>query len=97
MTTTLDLPEELLEGIRRRAAQEKRGLDETVAELLRAGLAASAVQPALIGANAAMLEARRRVVEEFLNDDLGFDLAGFEEGRAADREAAEVRDRTWRR
>jgi plasmid stability protein len=41
MTTTLDLPDDLVEDIHLRAEQEGRGLDETVAELLRAGLAAS--------------------------------------------------------
>lgn len=41
MTTTLDLPEDLVEDIQLRAEQEGRGLDETVAGLLRAGLAAS--------------------------------------------------------
>jgi hypothetical protein len=40
MTTTLDLPDDLVEDIHLRAEKEGRGLDETVVELLRAGLAA---------------------------------------------------------
>jgi plasmid stability protein len=46
MTTTLDLPADLVEDIHLRAEKEGRGLDETVAELLRAGLAASSARSA---------------------------------------------------
>jgi plasmid stability protein len=93
MTTTLDLPEDLIEDVQLRAAQEGRGLDETVTELIRAGLAASPVRTAtVIRADAAMLEARIRAFEGFLTGELGFDLSGFEEGRAgsAPRRASKV-------
>jgi hypothetical protein len=43
-----------------------------------------------------MLAERKRLVEEFLTGKLGFDLSGFEEGRAADRERAKIRERAWR-
>jgi len=46
MTTTLDLPDDLVEDIHLRAEQEGRGLDETVVELLRAGLASEVREPA---------------------------------------------------
>jgi plasmid stability protein len=86
MTTTLDLPDDLVEDIHLRALQEGRALDETVAELLRAGLAATSSRPlTTIRADASMLEERRRIAEKFLTGEWGADLTGFEEGRAADR------------
>jgi plasmid stability protein len=97
MTTTLDLPKDLIEDIQLRASQDGRGLDETVTELLRAGLAASPVRSAtVIRADAAMLEARKQAFEGFLTGELGFDLSGFEEGRAIDRAKAEAREKAWR-
>jgi plasmid stability protein len=98
MTTNLDLPDDLIEDIHLRAAQEGRGLDETVAELLRAGLAASSSRTAtVVRATASMLEERRRIAEKFRTGEWGTDLSGFEEGRMADRAEAEIRDRAWRR
>jgi hypothetical protein len=98
MTTTLDLPDDLVEDIVLLAGQEGRGLDETVAELLRAGLAVSSSRTTTaIHATASMLEERRRIAEKFRTGEWGTDLSGFEEGRAADREAAEARDQAWRR
>ena len=95
MVTALDLPQDLVEDIQSRATQEGRRIDETAAELLRAGLAASS-RAIGVHADAAMLRRRREIVEKFLSGDWGTELAGFEAGRAADRESAEVRDRTWR-
>jgi len=98
MTTTLDLPDDLVEDIHLRAEQDGRGLDETVAELLRAGLAASSSRTATaVHATASMLEERKRIAEKFLTGEWGADLSGFEEGRAADRDAAAARERAWRR
>jgi hypothetical protein len=48
MTTTLELPADLVEDIHLRAEQEGRGLDETITELLRAGLAASSSRTATV-------------------------------------------------
>lgn len=93
VTTTLDLPDDLIEDINLRAEQEGRGLDETVADLLRAGLAVSSSWTATaVHATASMLEERKRIAEKFLTGEWGTDLSGFEEGRAADREAAEIRE-----
>jgi plasmid stability protein len=98
MTTTFELPDDLVEDIRLRAAQEHQGLNETAAELLRKGLAASSSQSAtVIHADASMLEERKRIAEKFLTGEWGVTLAGFEEGRVADREAAVIRDRASRR
>ena len=55
MTTTLDLPEDLMDEIRRHAAREGRNLDDAVTDLLRQALGGSAH----LTADAAMLEARR--------------------------------------
>lgn len=92
MTTTLDLPDDLVEDIHLRAEQEGRGLEETAAELLRAGLAASSRTNTAVQVSASMLEERRRIAEKFLTGEWGTDLSGFEEGRAADRAAAEARE-----
>jgi plasmid stability protein len=98
MTTTLDLPDDLVEDIHLRAEQEGRGLDETVAQLLRAGLAVSSSRTTTaVHATASMLEERKRIAEKFLTGEWGADLTGFEEGRVADRDAAQARDRAWRR
>jgi plasmid stability protein len=97
MTTTLDLPDDLVENIQLRAAQEGRAVDETVAELLRAGLAASSSRTATsVHATASMLEERKRIAEKFRTGEWGTDLSGFEEGRMADRDAAAKRDRAGR-
>jgi plasmid stability protein len=90
MTTTLDLPADLVEDIRLRAEQEGRGLDETVAELLRAGLAASSSRTA-VRATPSMLEERKRIAKKFRTGEWGTDLSGFEEGRKADRDADAMR------
>jgi plasmid stability protein len=42
MKTTIDLPEELVRRLKLRAIREKRKLKDSVAEVLRAGLAAQA-------------------------------------------------------
>lgn len=98
MTTRLDLPDDLVEGVRLRAAKEGRRLDETVANLLRIGLAATSVPPATgIRADSSVLEARKRIADKFITGQWGVELAGFAEGRVADRESAEVRVRAWRR
>lgn len=41
MRTTLDLPDDLIRSVKVRAAQTDRPLTETIAELLRTGLASS--------------------------------------------------------
>ena len=95
MVTALDLPQDLVEDIQLRAAQEGRRIDETVAELLRAGLAASS-RATVVNADAAMLQKRKEIVEKFLSGEWAAEFAGFEKGRAADRSSAAERDRTWR-
>jgi plasmid stability protein len=98
MTTTLNLPDDLVEDIQALAAREGQKLDDTVTELLRAGLAASSSRlVAAIRVDASMLEERKRIAEKFRTGEWGTDLPGFEEGRVADRNAAEMRDRARRR
>jgi plasmid stability protein len=95
MVTALDLPQDLLENIQLRASQEGRRLDDTAAELLRAGLAVSP-RVTTVTADATMIEKRKEIVEKFLSGEWGTELAGFEEGRAADRNSAAARERRWR-
>lgn len=96
MSTKLDIPDDLAEGVRHRAAEEGRGLDETAIDLLRIGLAAVSARPAtVIHASISMLEQRKRIVDKFITGEWGLELSGFEEGREADRESAEVRARAW--
>ena len=97
MTTTLDLPDDLVEDVQLRASQEGRKLDETVADLLRAGLALFVGAGVSVRADASMLAERQRIGEKFLTGEWGVDLAGFEEGRVADRNSADILDRVWRR
>ena len=92
MTTTLDLPEDLLEEVRRRASREGRKLDDAVADLLRKALAGSGQ----LAVDAAMLEARRQIAEKFISGEWGTELSGFEAARKADRQRANDSDRTWR-
>jgi plasmid stability protein len=94
MVTALDLPQDLVEDIQLRASQEGRRIDDTAAELLRAGLAASS--RAVVHADAAMLQKRKEIVQKFLSGEWGTEFAGFEEARAADRRSAEDLDRLWR-
>jgi len=49
----------------------------------------------VIRADAESLEQRRRIVDKFLDGEWGLELEGFEEGRAADREAADARARAF--
>jgi len=51
MKTTLDLPEDLVRAVEFQALQEGRKLNDAVADLLRKGLAASAVPPPQLAAN----------------------------------------------
>jgi plasmid stability protein len=95
MVTALDLPQDLVEDIQSRAAQEGRRIDETAAELLRAGLAASS-RGTVVNADAAMIEKRKQIVEKFLSGEWGTEFAEFEAGRAADRKSAEIRNQTRR-
>lgn len=48
MKTTLDLPNDLMRAVKIRAAEENRKLTDTVAELLRRGLAQEPGGPATI-------------------------------------------------
>lgn len=92
MSVKLDIPDDLAEGVRLRAAKEGRRIDETAADLLRIGLAATSVRPATaIDVPSSMLEERTRIAGKFITGHWGVELEGFEEGRIADRESAEAR------
>ena len=48
MKTTLDLPDDLMRAVKIRAVHEHKKLKDTIAELLRKGIAASKTRPAKI-------------------------------------------------
>ncbi len=48
MKTTLDLPDELMREVKIRAVYEHKKLKDTIAELLRKGIAAGKARPAKI-------------------------------------------------
>ena len=92
MTTSLDLPEDLVEEIRRRASRDGRTFDEAVTDLLRQALPGSTPRTA----DAAMLDARQQIAEKFISGEWGTELSGYEAARKADRELARARDDAWR-
>jgi hypothetical protein len=93
----IELPDDLIEDVRSRAKQEGREIQETIADLLRTGLEQSSSRQTLVRVDASVLEQRTDVAEKFLSGEWGVDLAGFREGRVADRNSATDRDRAWRR
>ncbi len=79
MFVQIKLPDDLIQDIRSRAAQEGRAVDDTVAELLRTALGHDRVHAP---ADRSMLERRAFVGEKFLNGEWGVELNGLNEGRA---------------
>src|ERR1700704_6222045 len=97
MKMTLELPDDLAKRVKLRAVHEDQKLKDMVAELLRRGLSAvSSGLPTLVKADKAMLKRRREITRKFISGEWGVELAGFEEGRAADRKKADERDKLWR-
>jgi plasmid stability protein len=95
METTLDLPAELVEEIRLRAAREGKPVEDEVAELLRRGLAASSRLETVVDADESQLIRRREIAAKFISGEWGLELDGYEAGRAADREAARKQAELW--
>ena len=84
----VELPDDLIEDIRSRAEQEGREIEETIADLVRAGLEQSSSRQTLARVDASVLERRTDVAGKFLSGEWGVDLTGFREGRVADRDFA---------
>jgi plasmid stability protein len=98
MTTHLELPDDLVREIKLRAANEGKELDVTVTDLLRKALADQPCEGvAGVADKQSLSERRREVAQKFISGEWGTELAGFEEGRAAERESARVRSEIWRR
>lgn len=95
MSKRIELPDDLVKDLEDRAAQEGEALDETVVKVVRAGLAA-APRKTHISVDPDVLEERKRIAAKFRSGEWGTELDGFEEGREADRRAAEARNRSWR-
>jgi hypothetical protein len=97
MKTTLELPEDLVNEIESRAVHEGKQLQEAVADLLRKGLAAAAAEIEIpVCTEQSLLQRRKELAEKFISGEWGAELAGFEAGRAADRESARARAESWR-
>jgi hypothetical protein len=97
MKTTLELPEDLVNEIELRAVHEGKQLQDAVADLLRKGLAAAVAESEIpVGAEQSLLQRRKELAEKFISGEWGAELAGFESGRAADRESARARAELWR-
>lgn len=97
MKTTLELPDELIMEVKLLAVQEGKKLKDTVAELLRQGLAAAPVQGGtVVRANKAMLKRRKALTQKFVAGQWGVELAGYESAREADRRTAARRANAWR-
>jgi len=72
MSVKLDIPDDLAEGVRLRAAEEGRRLDETVADLLRIGFSMTSVRPpTAIEADSSMLDERKRIAGKFITGECG--------------------------
>ncbi len=84
----VELPDDLIEDIRFRTEQEGREIEETIADLVRAGLGQSSNRQTPARVDASVLERRTGVAEKFLSGEWGVDLTGFREGRVADRNSA---------
>lgn len=80
-----------------RAVHEGKKLKDAVAELLRRGLASPRAGTATaVKADKAMLKRRKQMTRKFMTGEWGVVLAGFEEGREADRRKARQRAKLWR-
>jgi hypothetical protein len=74
MKTTLELPDDLIEEIKRLAVHEGKKVKDAVADLLRQGLvASSAQQRTLIKADKRMLKRRRALTQKFVTGEWGVD------------------------
>ncbi len=93
MTKMIELPDELVQEIERRAVLEGKNLDDTVAAILRKGLDSPTtinVPPPL--ADAKMLAERKEIVDKFLTGEwsVDIDVEAFEKECAKDKAQAEV-------
>lgn len=96
MTKKIELPENLVLEIERRAALEGKNVDDTLASVVREGLDSLArARPAPIVVDAAMLEERKRLLDKFLTGEWSVDFEGFEEAQAKERAEAEEQMRMW--
>jgi hypothetical protein len=94
MSTTLEIPDDLLREVESHATRNGSDLNDAVAALLRIGLssaASTATTP-----DEAMLERRRALTEKFISGEQGVELAGYEDARALDRRKAAERAEAWR-
>jgi hypothetical protein len=97
MKTTLELPDDLVKEIKLLAVQEGKKLKDTVADLLRQGLEASAAdRGTVVKADKATLKRRKALTKKFVAGEWGLDLSGYEAGRESERRSAQARENAWR-
>ena len=92
MKTTVDLPPELIKEIKLLAVDEGKKLKDVLADLLRQALNAVSVGSAtVVKADKAMLRRRKALPQKFVAGEWGFELAGYEAARKADRRSSTER------
>lgn len=97
MKTTIDLPAELVKEIKLLAVGEGKNVKDVVADLLRQGLSSvSANGATVVKVDKAMLRRRRALTRKFVAGEWGFELAGYEAAREADRRSSAERAKAWR-
>ena len=94
MSTTLELPDDLLREVESHATRNGSDLNHAVAALLRIGLSSTA--STITAPDEAMLERRRALSAKFISGEQGVELAAYEEARAVDRRKAAERAEAWR-
>lgn len=92
MTKKIELPEELVQEIERRAALEGKN----AAAVIQEGLDLSAkAKPTPIIVDAAMLAERKILLDKFLKGEWSIDFDGFEEAQAKERAELEEQMKMW--
>lgn len=94
MSTVVTLPDDLMREVELQASREGSNPSDFVAALVRKCLAL----PAATGlpTDEATLAQRRALTQRFVSGELGVELAGYEEARAADRRKSAERAQAWR-
>jgi len=97
VTKKIELPDELIQEIERRAAVEGKNVEDKVEAIIRFWLALeiNPKVPLPIVADAAMLEERKKLAEKFITGEWGCDIERWEDLRAKDRARDQERSKNW--
>ncbi len=93
----IELPDDVVQEIERRAAVEGRSAEDTVVAILRKALESPTRVYPLPPVDSEMLEERKRIAEKFLTGEWSVDIdhEAFERERARDKAQAEEYLRNW--